>query len=150
MYVHYTQFLTQIQRKGDGKLGSVKIDINAKERKYTETYHLGTLEGVKSLLRDRRRIGERRYKGDVSASDIIIDLHSAIESAGLTDRQTEVLTLISWADATQTEAARALDITQQAVQQAYDAACERIRTVYERWNYGAISVDITEITEATA
>ncbi|MEV2911157.1 RNA polymerase subunit sigma, partial [Paenibacillus larvae] len=75
-------------------MGSVKIDIHEKDRKYTQTYALNTPKGVKSLLQDRYRIAERRFKGDTAASDILIDLSSAIESAGLTQRQAEALALV--------------------------------------------------------
>lgn len=130
--------------KGRIIIGHVKIDTNAKERTYTQTYALSTVEGVKALLRDRHRIAARRERGDYAAVDITIDLHSAIESAGLTDRQAEVLTLISWADITQTDAARELGITQQAVALAYDSAAEKLRAVYERWNYGEVSMEMTK------
>lgn len=131
-------------------MGHVKTDIHAKERTYTQTYALTTLEGVKAILRDRHRIAARRERGDTAACDIIIDLHSAIESAALTDRQAEVLAWISGRDYTQTEAARIIGITQPAVVQAYDAAVEKIRAVYERWNYGEISVELARVDEEEA
>ena len=59
-------------------MGSVKIDVNAEERTYTQAYALSTPDGVKSLLRDRHRIGEATKS----------TLHSAIESAGLNADQT--------------------------------------------------------------
>jgi DNA-directed RNA polymerase specialized sigma subunit len=123
-------------------MGAGSIDIEAKSRKYTQSYALNTAKGVAALLRDRHRISERRFRGDTAASDIIIDLHSAIESAGLTDRQAESVAWVYGRDLTQTEAARIMGVTQQGVQQAVDTAAERISTVFERWNYGEVTVEV--------
>lgn len=70
----------------------------------------------------------------------MIDLHSAIESAALTDRQAEAIALIYGLDVTQQAAADVMGITRQAVQQAVEAAIERITAVYKRWNYGEVTV----------
>lgn len=125
----------------------MKTDTHAKERTYTQTYALTSPAGVKALLRDRHRIAARRERGDYAASDILIDLHSAIESAALTDRQAEAIAWVYGADVTQAEAARIMVVSQPTVNQALDAAAERIAEVYERWNYGAVSVEISEETE---
>ncbi|WP_018755180.1 sigma factor-like helix-turn-helix DNA-binding protein [Paenibacillus terrigena] len=119
-----------------------KIDIHAKERSYTQKYALNTAGGVKALLRDRHQIANRRFKGDTAASDILIDLHSAIESAELTERQAEVIAWVYGVDATQTEAARIMGITQQTVGESLAAAEERIAAVFSRWDYGEISVEL--------
>lgn len=126
-------------------MGAVKFDISAKERNYTQSYALNTADGVKALLRDRHRIGARRFKGDTAASDILIDLHSAIESAGLTDRQAEAVAWVYGRDLTQTEAARIMGVSQQAVAQFTDEAAERIAAVYKRWNYGEVAVESEEV-----
>lgn len=128
--------------KGTLNIGHVKIDIHAKERTYTQIYALNTAAGVKSLLRDRHRIAARRYRGDTAASDILIDLHSAIESAALTDRQAEAVALVYGLDVTQTVAARVMGNTQQAVALLCDEAAEKIVAVYQRWDYGEIAVQL--------
>ena len=110
----------------------------------TETYALSTPAGVKRLLRDRHRIASRRFSGDTAASDIIIDLHSALNSAGLTDRQTEAVAWVFGADATQARAAEIMGITRQAVDNYVGEAAKRIAAVYERWEYGELSIEITE------
>jgi len=121
-------------------MGHVKIDTHAKERTYTESYALSTPAGVKKLLRDRHHIASRRYKGDTAASDILIDLHSAINSAGLTDRQTEAVAWVYGVDVTQSKAAAIMGISQQAVESLLSAAIIRISDVYKRWNYEDITV----------
>ncbi|MEW9697969.1 sigma factor-like helix-turn-helix DNA-binding protein [Paenibacillus sp. SI8] len=118
------------------------IDIEAKSRKYAQTYALNTSDGVKALLRDRHKIAERQFKGDYSAVDITIDLHSAIESAGLTDRQAESIAWVYGRDLTQTEAARIMGIAQKNVNEYLGVACERIAAVFQRWDYGEVTVEV--------
>lgn len=119
------------------------IDIEAKSRKYTQSYALNTAKGVAALLRDRHRISERRFRGDTAASDIIIDLHSAIESAGLTERQAESIAWVFALDLTQTKAAQIMGIAQKNVNEYIGVACERIAAVFQRWDYGAVEVEVT-------
>ncbi|MGF9711643.1 sigma factor-like helix-turn-helix DNA-binding protein [Paenibacillus naphthalenovorans] len=125
-------------------MGHVKTDIHEKGRTYNATYALNSADGVRALLRDRHKIAERRFRGDYDASAILIDLHSAIESAALTERQAEAIAWVYGLDVTQTEAARQMGITQQAVQQAVESAAERIAGVYSRWSYGEVSVELTK------
>ncbi|MHA7962858.1 sigma factor-like helix-turn-helix DNA-binding protein [Paenibacillus sp. CAU 1782] len=125
-------------------MGHVKIDTEKQSRKYTETYSLSTAAGVKRLLRDRHRIAARRFKGDTAASDILIDLHSAINSAGLTDRQTEAVAWVYGADVTQAKAAEIMGITQQNVGDYVETAAVKIAVVYKRWEYGDVKIDHDE------
>jgi predicted DNA-binding protein (UPF0251 family) len=123
-------------------MGHVKIDTEKQSRKYTETYSLSTAAGVKRLLRDRHRIAARRFKGDTAASDILIDLHSAINSAGLTDRQTEAVAWVYGADVTQAKAAGIMGITQQGVADLTDNAAERVAAVFKRWEYEEVTIEL--------
>lgn len=118
-------------------------DLTKDTRKYTQTYALNTQAGVKRLLRDRHRIASRRFSGDTAASDVIIDLHSAINSAGLTDRQAEAVAWVYGADVTQQRAAEIMGIAQKNVSEYVDIAVERIAAVYARWDYGEVSVELT-------
>lgn len=125
-------------------MGHVKIDTAKKERTYSVKYALNTAAGVKLLLRDRHRISSARFRGDYAASDILLDLNSAIYNAGLTERQTEAVALISGFDLTQEEAARVMGMTQQAVAKTYDAAAEKLAAAYRKWEYGEITVEYEE------
>lgn len=125
-------------------MGHVKIDTAKKERTYSIKYALNTAAGVKLLLRDRHRISSARFRGDYAAADILLDLHSAIYNAGLTDAQTEAVAWVSGADMTQKQAAEIMGMTQQAVAKTYDAACEKIAAVFRKWEYGEITVEYTE------
>lgn len=126
-------------------MGHVKIDIQEKDRKYTQTYALNTPKGVARLLRDRYRIAERRFKGDTAASDILIDLASAIESAGLTQRQAEALALVhgKW-QLTQSEAAEVMGVKQQVVSEFLREVYGKLVAICRKWNYGEIIVEYTE------
>lgn len=129
-------------------IGACKIDTTEKERNLTVKYALNDAAGVKSLLRDRYRIAARRERGDYAACDILIDLNSAIESAGLTERQTEAVALVygKW-QLTQTEAAGVMGIAQKNVSEYLDVACERIASVFKRWEYGEVAVLLENAAE---
>jgi predicted DNA-binding protein (UPF0251 family) len=129
-------------------MGHVKVDIATQGRNYSVKYALNDAAGVKSLLRDRHRISSARFRGDTSASDILIDLHSAMNSAGLTERQTEAIAWVYGLDLTQKEAAAIMDIAQKNVSEAIDRAVENIAEVYRRWEYGEITVECEATEEA--
>ncbi|WP_242211065.1 RNA polymerase subunit sigma [Paenibacillus polymyxa] len=122
-------------------MGHVKVDIAKSDRSYAVKYALNDAAGVRSLLRDRHRISSARFRGDTAASDILIDLHSAINSAGLTDSQMEVVAWVSGRDLTQKQTSTVMKITQQAVAKMYDAAVGKIAEVYRRWDYGDVEVE---------
>ncbi|MDR9852916.1 sigma factor-like helix-turn-helix DNA-binding protein [Paenibacillus sp. VCA1] len=131
-------------------MGAVKVDTEKQTRAYEVKYALNDVAGVKALLRDRHRIAERRFRGDTAASDIIIDLHSAIESAGLTERQAEAIAWVYGRDLTQKTAAAIMGIAQQNVAAAVDRAAEAIASVFKRWEYGEITVEFEVDDEEAA
>jgi len=131
-------------------MGSVKIDIEKGSRSYSVKYSLSSAAGVKALLRDRHRISSARFRGDYAACDILVDLHSAINSAGLTARQVEAIAFVYGIDVTQAEAARQMGITQQGVAKLIDDAAEKMAEVYRRWEYEEVSVEYTEDIELEA
>lgn len=124
-------------------MGHIKIETNAKERTYAQTYALSTPAGVKKLLRDRHKIAARRYSGDIAASDILLDLHSAIDTAGLTDRMAEAVAYVYGLDTTQGAAAKLLGVSREAVKDLLFQATKRIAAVYRRWNYDEVTVELT-------
>lgn len=123
-------------------MGATNVDLTQDTRKYSQTYALNTATGVKALLRDRHRIAARRFKGDTAASDILIDLHSAIESSGMTARQTEAIALVYGMDVTQKDAAEVMGVSQPAIAQLTEEAAERITAVYKRWNYEELTIEL--------
>lgn len=125
-------------------MGACNVDLTKDTRKYTQKYALNTAAGVKALLRDRHRIAARRFKGDTAASDILIDLHSAINSAGLTERQTEAVAWVYGADVTQAKAAEVMGVGQDSVSDFVNGAAKRIAAVYARWEYGELTVEFEQ------
>ncbi|MEK3988018.1 sigma factor-like helix-turn-helix DNA-binding protein [Paenibacillus sp. FSL K6-3166] len=121
-------------------MGSVKIDVEKGARTYEVKYTLSDAAGVKKLLRDRHHVSSARFLGDYNAADTLIDLNSAINSAGLTERQAESIAWVYGVDLTQSEAAKAMGIAQQTVKQSVDEAAGKIAAVYRKWEYGEITV----------
>jgi predicted DNA-binding protein (UPF0251 family) len=128
-------------------MGACNVDLTQDTRKYTQKYALNDAAGVKALLRDRHRIAERRFKGDTAASDILIDLHSAIESAGLTDRQAEAIALVYGLDTTLETAGNVMGCTKQGVKAFVDGAADRISSVYTRWKYEEVTIELEGAAE---
>jgi len=123
-------------------MGHVKTDIAKDSRKYHVKYCLDSGIGVKALLRDRHKLASRRFSGDMAASDIIIDLHSAMNTAGLTERQTEAIALVYGMDLTQKDAAAIMGVSREAVTQFIDGATEKIARIYHAWDYGEIVAEL--------
>jgi DNA-directed RNA polymerase specialized sigma24 family protein len=124
-------------------------DMDARHRQYTVKYALNTAEGVGRLLRDMHRLRSARFeRGDYAASDILIDLDSAIVAANLTVRQRQALYYVYEEDMRQVDAAKAMGCAQNSVSEAVDRALERIASVYERWNYGEVEVLYVENNES--
>lgn len=88
---------------------------------------------VVRLLENRSYLAERRYKGDTSASDMLMDLDGALSLAGLTRRQAEAISYVFELGYTQSCAARHMNITQQAVNQLLLTACRKIGRIYWYW-----------------
>ncbi|WP_449600320.1 sigma factor-like helix-turn-helix DNA-binding protein [Paenibacillus sp. Marseille-Q9583] len=107
---------------------------------YEVKYVLNDEAGVKKLLRDRHHISSAQFLGDYNAVDTLVDLNSAVASAGLTERQTESIAWVYGVDLTQAEAAKAMGISQPTVKQSVDEAAEKIAAVYRKWEYGEITV----------
>lgn len=128
-------------------MGATNVDLTKDTRKYSQTYALNDAAGVKALLRDRHRIAARRFKGDTAASDILIDLHSAIESSGMTARQAEAIALVYGMDLTQKDAASVMGVGQDSVSDFVNGAAQRISAVYVRWNYEEITIELEGAAE---
>lgn len=115
-------------------IGSVKIDTHAKERTLEAKYHaLDDPQGVKQLLGDYNALVQRQYQGDYDAIVILVDLATAIERAGLTDRQRQALALVYEEEYTQVETADELGISKQTVNRLISVATAKVARVYEAW-----------------
>lgn len=105
-----------------------------------KTYSLNTPSGVRALLRDRHYLGSLREKGDMVASDILIDLDKAIGLAKITERQAMAIALVYGLDMTRGQAAAELGVTREAVNQLIWTASKRIAGVYRSWGYGDVTI----------
>jgi DNA-directed RNA polymerase specialized sigma subunit len=116
-------------------LGAIKRDINGNERNISTKYaSLDSPGGLRILLGDYHALKNRRFQGDVDASIILLDLATAIELAGLTNRQRQALELTFNQDLTQAEAGKRLGLAQNTVSEAVDRAVENIAEVYWYWS----------------
>jgi RNA polymerase sigma factor (sigma-70 family) len=103
-------------------------------RKYESQYPaLDNPTGLRILLSDLHALRQRRYAGDTAASDILIDLATAIERAGLTDRQRQAIDLVYGEDLTQRDAGERLGIAQNTLSEALERALENIAEIYFYW-----------------
>ncbi|MDQ0154933.1 sigma factor-like helix-turn-helix DNA-binding protein [Robertmurraya andreesenii] len=115
-------------------MGAVKTDLNAKERTLEAKYHaLDSADGVRQLLGDYNALVQRQYAGDYNAIVILVDLATAIERAGLTDRQRQALALVFEEEYTQVETADELGISKQTVNRLISVATAKVARVYEAW-----------------
>lgn len=132
-------------------MGAVKVDTQSKDRAITTKYKaLDSAEGVRILLSDYNALRLRRYTGDTAASDILIDLETAVERAGLTDRQRQALRLVYREDMTQTDAGDVLGIRKDVVNRHIKIAETKIARVYEFWARHSEGYSLTIETEVTA
>jgi DNA-directed RNA polymerase specialized sigma24 family protein len=90
---------------------------------------------IKALLADYLALVERQYyAGDFGAVDRLIDLHSAVEAAGLTARQRQALELTYYYGYNQREAGDRLGIPQYKMSREIDGACAQIAAVFAHWD----------------
>lgn len=98
---------------------------------------------TKAILSNLHALRERRYVGDLDASDTLIDFERAVGLAKLTKRQSEAIRLVYDVGLTQKQAAAEMGVTQQAVADFLRVATEELEEVYEMWAWkdGELSVD---------
>jgi DNA-directed RNA polymerase specialized sigma24 family protein len=117
-------------------MGAVKIDTQSKERSLDAKYPaLDNPAGLRILLSDYHALINRQYQGDYDAVVLLADLATAIEKAGLTDRQRQALRLVYEEDLTQEEAGKRMGgLAKDAVNHLLDRAIEAISEVYYYWS----------------
>ncbi|UMQ50247.1 sigma factor-like helix-turn-helix DNA-binding protein [Bacillus velezensis] len=114
-------------------MGSVKIDLHRKDREFNAAYALDDAEGVKLLLADYQKFVSRKRCGDYAAVEVLIDIHKALELAGLTDRQRQAIELVYFGELTQAEAGERMGIAQKNVNETLDRSAEKIADIYYYW-----------------
>jgi RNA polymerase sigma factor (sigma-70 family) len=98
--------------------------------KYEMAYKLETEGGVTAFLNDYHKLAEARFfANDFSISDMLLDFETAIEEA-LTERQKQVVRLTYYKDMRQADVARALNLSQQTVQEHIRKAVKNLATYH--------------------
>ncbi|NMW10789.1 sigma factor-like helix-turn-helix DNA-binding protein [Bacillus velezensis] len=114
-------------------MGVTKIDLHRKDREFHAAYALDNAEGVKLLLADYQKFVSRKRCGDYAAVEVLIDIHKAIELAGLTDRQRQAIELVYFGELTQAETGERMGISRISVREYLEAASEKIADIYYYW-----------------
>jgi len=108
---------------------------------------------AKAILSNLHALRQRRYVGDLDASDTLIDFERAVGFAKLTQRQAEALRLHYYGGHKQAKVAEIMGIAQQNVGTLLDRAVENIDESYEYWAWldGELSAeDFEEEQEVSA
>jgi DNA-binding CsgD family transcriptional regulator len=131
-------------------MGVSSFDKSAPHRRLEGLPGLVALDnavGVSLLLRQIHALNKRKYDGDYSASDVLIDLDTAIQRANLTARETEALKYVYGDDLTQAEAGVAMGIERTTVTDTLKRAHEKIADVYEYWSHRGEGYSLTVATK---
>lgn len=88
---------------------------------------------AKAILSNLHALKERRYVGDLDASDALIDFERALALAKLTKRQSEAIRLVYDVGLTQKLAATEMGVGQDVVSEHIRKAIEELDEVYEMW-----------------
>ncbi len=98
---------------------------------------------AKAVLSNYHALKERRYLGDLDASDTLIDFERAVKLANLTQRQSEALRLHYVNDLKQAKVAEIMGVSRNAVKHAIAESLEKLNDIYEYWAWinGEMTVD---------
>lgn len=88
---------------------------------------------AKAILSNLHALKERRYVGDLDASDTLIDFERALALAKLTKRQSEATRLVYDVGLTQKLAAVEMGVSQPSLAELIARATEELDEVYEMW-----------------
>lgn len=88
---------------------------------------------AKAVLTNLHALRERRYVGDLDASDTLIDFERAVKAAKLTARQAEAISLVYDVGLTQKAAAEHSGRSREDIKMALKESLEKIEDIYEMW-----------------
>lgn len=114
-------------------MGVSKYDNETAVRRIEQEYALDNPKSIDLLLRHLPYMQERRFNGDYAASDVLMDMETAISKADLTDRQRQVLRLVYFEDMKQTQVAVEMGITAPTVNLYKRLLAQKIAAVFESW-----------------
>ena len=90
---------------------------------------------AKAILQQLPALDTRRYDGDLSASDTILDFLTACRLANITAQQREALVLLYIEGHTQQSAADMLGIERSTLAKRANKATKALEEVYVYWRY---------------
>ena len=125
-------------------MGATNHDKQAKMRAYEARFAFNSPDGVRRLLRDIHALRERQYAGDYDAVVLLVDLETAIERAGLTDRQRQAIALVYFEDLSQVKAGERMGVRQDTVSKLVKSALSKIASVYKAWSWRGEGYDFME------
>ena len=107
---------------------------------------------AKAVLTNLHALRERRYVGDLDASDTLIDFERAVKAAKLTARQAEAISLVYDVGLSQKAAAAQMGVGQDVVSEHIRKATAELDEVYEMWAWldGELSASDFENDEMEA
>ena len=105
---------------------------------------------AKAVLSNLHALRERRYVGDLDASDTLIDFERAVQMAKLTQRQAEAIRLVYDVGLTQKDAAAQMGIAQKNVSELIDRATDELDEVYEMWAWLDGELSVSDFIEEEA
>jgi len=88
---------------------------------------------AKSILSNLHALRQRRYVGDLDASDTLIDFERALALAKLTERQSEAIHLVYDVGLTQNNAGKQMGVGQNTISELLSDGISAIDEVYEMW-----------------
>jgi len=89
---------------------------------------------AKAILANIHALRQRRYVGDLGASDALLDFETAVRNAKLTERQKEALALVYGEDLTQEKAGKRMGTTRDVVSRTVSRAERKIDITYDKWS----------------
>lgn len=109
-------------------MGSVRVDLNKRERIYEQELKLNTPDGVMSYLEKLHFFREQRFNGDIDASIMYLDVMDAIKEIRpfLSEREYEVIDNLYFKGMTAKETGKKLGISPKAVNQYTRRAVHKI------------------------
>lgn len=90
---------------------------------------------VRRLLEQYHELRARQDVGDFDATDVLVDLHYAIEGAGMTQKQRQAFDAVFIRGMAQKDVAKALGITDKAVAFRLSFAIVKLADVLEAREY---------------
>ncbi|KEK22487.1 MULTISPECIES: sigma factor-like helix-turn-helix DNA-binding protein [Bacillus cereus group] len=127
-------------------MGVSKYDNEAAHRRIEHNYALDNPKSIDLLLRHLPYMQERRFNGDYAASDVLMDMETAVANADLTDRQRQVLRLVYFEDMKQRDVAISLGITAPTVNLYKRLLAQKIAAVFERWAWSDEGYKLTVVS----